>query len=274
MLKKYQPGRPDLLINTDWGIPLDGLAKEEAKSKNMLLFHKRWVTGKEKKQLQDEQGAYLSTRIIGFILVFVPVPIVINIGFIAEAGILSVFPAVIYALAAVVSGIGLIRYAQYARYPAVLMFLSFFVLPFTLLFEDEKGAPLLILLGALGLYYLLRKTARKIFWPEIGTKPAHQKIQPVVHKVIYGIALLVGLLAGYFIYDLSQARHLSADACRQAISGMPVESFLLKFPKEDYKISRSFDSILIVPKRGMGRNHCAVGHDGRIITGAKAGWVD
>jgi hypothetical protein len=274
LLKKYQPGRTDLLINTDWGIPLDGLTKEEARSKSMLLFHKRWVTKAEKKQLKDEQNAYLSIRTIGFILLFVSVPIVVNIGRIAQSGILSVLLAVIYILVSVAAGIGLIRYARFARYLAVLIVISFFMLPFTELLEDEKGAPLLFILGMMGLYYLLRRTARKIFWPQTRSKSDDKKIRPVVRSVIYGITLLAGLSAGYLVYDFSQARKMAAEACRRATAGMPLEEFLSNFPEGDYKIIRGSDDVLIVPKKGMGRNHCIVTHDGRNITGAKTGFND
>jgi len=274
MLKKYQPGRPDLLINTDWGIPRDGLTKEEAKSKTLLLFHDRWVTREEKKQLKDEQSAYVSIRIIGYLLIFICVPVLINIRSIAEGGISAVALAVLYAFAASVTGSGLIRYARYARYPAILIFLSFFILPFMPLFESEKGAPLLFLFGLIGFYYLLRRTARKIFWPQTEAKPDHQRIRLVVRKIILGIVLLIGVLAGYFIYDLTQAKQLAADACQLATPGISLESFLSKFPEADYKIIRNSEYVMIVPKRGLGRNHCMVAHDGRIITGAKAGFMD
>ena len=274
MLKKYQPDRTDLLINTEWGLPHDGLTPEEAKSKKMLLFCDRWVTKEEKKQLKDEQGAYVSIRILGYLLLFVCVPVLINIRLIAEGGLGAVALAVLYAFAATATGSGLIRYARYARYPAVVMYLSFFVLPFAPLFESEKGAPLLFILGTLGLYYLLRKTARQILWPQTGAKPAHQKIRPLVRWILYGMVLLAWFSAGYFIYDLSSAKQMAANACRLATAGMPVEEYLLKFPAADYKIIRGSETIMIVPKRGMGRNQCLVTHDGRVLTGAKTGFAD
>jgi len=83
VLKKYQPGCTDLLIKTEWGIPHDGLTKGEAKSRYTLLFHGRWVTREEKKQLKDEYHAYRSIRIIGFILMLFALSIVINIGLMA-----------------------------------------------------------------------------------------------------------------------------------------------------------------------------------------------
>lgn len=273
-MKKYQPERTDLLINTDWGISRDGIAPEEAQNKNLLLFHDRWVTRGEKKQLKDEQGAYVSIRIIGYLLLFICVPVLINIRSIAEGGISAVALAVLYAFAASVAGSGLIRFARFARYPAILIFLSFFILPFLPLFESEKGAPLLFMFGVMGLYYLLRRPARKILWPQTKAKSAHKKIRPVVRKVIYALALLAGISAGYFVYDMMKARQMTADACRRATKGMLLDDYLRKFPEKDYKIIRGADTILVVPKRGLGRSHCTVVHDGRTITGVKEGFID
>lgn len=275
MLKKYQPGRTDLLINTDWGIPHDGLTIGEAQSRNMRLFHDRWVTVAEKKQLKDEHHAYRSIRITGSILMLLALPIVLNIGLIAKGGILSTALTVIYALVAVSSGIGLIQYRRVARHFAVLIFISFFILPFTVLLSDEKGAPFLIILGIVGLYYLLRRTARKIFSPSVRSTPGDKKNKrSIVRKGIYWVVLFVAFFAGYMIYDMSRAKHMADDACLLAAQGLPLEDFLSKFSGKDYKIIQGAEYILIVPKRGMGRNHCTVAHDGMKITGAKAGFAD
>ncbi len=274
MLKKYQPERTDLLINTDWGIPRDGLSSGEAQEKKLLLFQGRWVTKEEKKQLKDERNAYASIRVIGYLLIFISVPVFVNVRLIAEGGITSVALAATYAFAAAVAGSGLIRYARYARYPAILIFLSFLILPFTPLMESEKGAPLLFIMGMASLYYFLRKTARKIFWPQTGGKSTDKNIGPVVRKIFYAISLFVGLSAGYFVYDMSQAKRMAKDACHLAKQGMLLGDYLRIFSENDYKIMHSADHIWVVPKRGMGRNHCTVQHNGRIITGAKAGYID
>ena len=163
MLKKYQLGRPDLLINTDWGVPRDAMSPEESKSKDLTLFHNRWVGKGEKKQLRDEQSAYISIRMTGVVLMLTAVPVLVNLGAIAKSGLPGAFLAVAYILAAVTGGIGLSRYARFARYPATLLLLSFFALPLTPLMGDEKGAPFLMVPGILGLYYLWRQAARKIF---------------------------------------------------------------------------------------------------------------
>jgi hypothetical protein len=275
VLKKYQPDRPDLLINTDWGIPSDQLSREAAKSRGLKLFHDRWVTKAEKKQIKDEQNAYCSIRIIGYLLIVPALSVAINIGKISQGTFLSTFLTVGYALVAVACGIGLIRFARFARYLAILIFISFFVLPFLPLLADEKGAPLLIVLGVMGLYYLLRRTARKILWPQTGSNPDDKKNKKsIVRKGIYLIILCMAVFAGYFAYDMRQAKHMAADACIRATQGMPLEDFLSKFPENDYKIIRRTEYIMIVPKRGMGRNYCTVSHDGRIIIGSKTGFND
>ncbi|MCK7510247.1 MAG: hypothetical protein MZV70_43520 [Desulfobacterales bacterium] len=93
--------------------------------------------------------------------------------------------------------------------------------------------------------------------------------------MIYGIVLLIGLAAGYFIHDLRQARQLTAEACRRAAPGTPLEDFCQNFPKQDYKIIRNSEYILIVPKEvWAGITARGVEHDGRIITGAKTGFMD
>jgi hypothetical protein len=275
VLKKYQPDRPDLLINTDWGIPSDQLSREAAKSRGLKLFHGRWVTKAEKKQLKDEQNAYCSIRIIGCLLIVLMLSVAINIGKISQGTFLSTFLTVGYALVAVTCGIGLIRFARFARYLAILIFISFFGLPFSPLLADEKGAPLLIVLGVMGLYYLLRRTVRKILWPQTESNPDETKNKSsIVRKGIYLIILCVALFAGYFAYDLSQAKLMAADACISATQGMPLEEFLSKFPEKDYRIIGRAEHIMIVPKRGMGRNHCTVSHDGQKIIGSKTGFND
>ncbi|HLZ19886.1 MAG TPA: hypothetical protein VKO67_09745 [Smithellaceae bacterium] len=274
MIKKYQPGRPDLLINTDWGVPRDVLSEQDAQHKGLRLFHGRWMTKTEKKQLEDERGAYVSIRILGCILLLIAVPVLLNIRLIAEGGVLAVALAIFYALFAAVTGFGLIRFARYARYPAVGIFLSFFILPFVPFMESEKGAPLLFVLGAAGLYYLLRKTARQIFWPASKGRPDTRKIKPRVRYILYGGVLIAGFSAGYFIYDLSQAKHLAASACREAKQGMSPGDYMSRFSASDYRIIQSADHITVVPKRGFGRNHCIVIHDGQKITGSQTGFAD
>jgi hypothetical protein len=275
VLKKYQQDRPDLLINADWGIPSDQVSEEAAKSRGLKLFHGRWVTRAEKRQLKDEKNAYFSIRIIGCLLMVPALFAAINIEKISQGTFLSTCLAVGYALVAAACGIGLIRFARFARYPAILIFISFFILPFSPLLADEKGAPLLIALSVMGLYYLLRRTVRKILWPQTESNPDDKKNKnSIARKGIYLVILCMAVFAGYFAYDMSQAKRMAADACTRAAQGMPLEEFLSKFSEKDYRIIRSAEYLTIVPRRGMGRNSCIVSHDGRKITGAKAGFND
>ena len=97
---------------------------------------------------------------------------------------------------------------------------------------------------------------------------------PIVRKGIYSLVLLVAFFVIYTIYDMRQAKHMAADVCNRAVKGMPLEDFLSKIPEKDYRIIRGAEYIMIVPKRGMGRNHCTVSHDGQKISGSKLGFTD
>ena len=274
-LKKFQPEKPDFLINTDWGIPKEQLSAEDAKSRGMKLFRKRWVIKEEKKQLREEYSTYHSIRIIGYLLIVLSFVVFINIANILKGGILSSFFTILYGLVMLTGGIGLIKYRRFARNIAVFVFLSFLFLPFTPLLSDDKGSPLIIILGLIGLYYLLRRTARKIFAPFSKENTDNTKHKSsVVRKAIYALLLFFSIFVIYTIYDMSQAKRMAADACIRATQGMPLEDFLSKLPGKDYKIIRRAEYTMIVPKRGMGRNHCIVSHDGQKITGSKLGFTD
>jgi hypothetical protein len=93
-------------------------------------------------------------------------------------------------------------------------------------------------------------------------------------KGIYLIILFVAVLAGYFAYDMIQAKRMAANVCTGAVQGMLLEDFLSKLPEKDYRIIRRDKYLTIVPKKGMGRNFCTVMHDGRQVTGSKAGFND
>ena len=77
-MKKYQPDRKDLLINTDWGIPKDNLSKEDADKQQLVLFEKRWVTKEEKKALRKQINAYSNISSLSSSLIFLAV---LSIGF-------------------------------------------------------------------------------------------------------------------------------------------------------------------------------------------------
>jgi hypothetical protein len=274
-LKKYQPERTDFLINTDWGIPADVLSAEEAKSGGKKLFHGRWVTKEGKKQLREEHAAYQSVRVIGGLLIIVTLYLLMSSGRIFQEGINSILAAGIYGAAMLTAGIGIIKFRTFARNIALLIFLSFVVLPFTPILADDKGSPLIIILGLSGFYYLLRRPARKIFaTPSIKNAEDTKLKRFIFRKAIYAALLILAFLGIYTIYDLQQARIMAVDTCNRAAKGMPLDDFLSRFPKNDYKIIKDTEHIMIVPKRGLGRSSCTVSHDGQKITGSKTGFND
>ncbi len=274
-LKKYQPGRTDFLINTDWGIPADLMSTEDAKSSGRKLFHKRWVTKEERKLLLEEQATYQSILIIGGLLIVIPLFLFINIGNIFKSGIITTLFAAVYGGFMLTAGIGLLKFKIFARNIAVFVFLSFLFLPFTPLLGDDKGSPFIVILGIIGLYYILRRTARKVFAPPSGQNVDDTKHKnTVVRRAVYAVLLLLAFLTIYTFYDMRQAKLMTVDACNRAAKGMPLEDFLKTFSPEDYKIIQRSEYTLIVPKRGMGRNSCTVSHEGQKITGAKTGFND
>ncbi len=246
-----------------------------AESSGMKLFHGRWVTQAEKKRLREEYSTYHSLLIVGYLLMLLTLPIVINIVEIAKDGMLTTSLALIYALAMYAAGLGLIQFKKFGRNIALLLFLSFLLLPFTPLLRDEKSAPLLIMAGIGGLYYLLRKTARKIFaTPSIEMDAATPHKRFGLRMLIYLMPSLLAVFTFYTLYDLRQAKHMAAAVCTQAIEGMPLEEFLSTVSAEDFKIIKAPEVTMIVPRRGMGRNQCLVFHDGLRITEAKTAFND
>ena len=75
------------------------------------------------------------------------------------AGILVLVPGAV----SLAGGIGLWRFAGWARDLAAALFGLMLVLPFVPAGSDDKGGPFFLVIGAVGLYYLFRKTAGKIF---------------------------------------------------------------------------------------------------------------
>ena len=162
-IKIYQPHRTDLLINTQWGVPKERLSKEDASHGKMKLFHGRWVTREEKRQLKDQYHAYRSVRVLAkCMILLVPFALFIMLPFLqgnyAMKGLLIVYGSVF-----IISGIGLLRYRRWARNIATPALISLLFLPFLSLLSLDKGAPVIGVFGIIGLYYLHRNTVRRIF---------------------------------------------------------------------------------------------------------------
>lgn len=277
--KKYQPDRTDFLINTDWGIPRENLSKKEAHGSGKRLFQKRWVTREEKRRLQEEHTAYSSIRGTGILLIIGSGLLLINLFFLLKgpvsAKMIWAFFELVYAAALLAAGIGLFRLVRWGRNIALVIFLSFLILPFTPLLSNEKGAPALIFIGLTGFYYLLRPPARRIFAPAAAEedRPPVRPKRSVLSWMVYAI-LALAVLFTYFTFDLHQAGKRAADVCQSARQGTSVEDFLAKVPPEDYRIIKADDRVIIVPRAGMGRHACIVFHDGQNITGSRTGFED
>lgn len=150
-LKRYQPGRKEFLINTDWGLPKESFNKDEAKARGLVIFKGRWVTKEERSRLQDEYHAYYSIRQIAWLLICTSsLILLLAILYIpaVKMGLYDVellYIGFFIGLAGLPSGIGLLKYKRWARNLAAFVLL----VPFPL--------------GLVGVYYLFRKTARRIF---------------------------------------------------------------------------------------------------------------
>ena len=276
--KKYQPERTDFLINTDWGIPQENLSKKEAQESGKKLFQKRWITREEKKQLKEEYTAYSSIRSTGILLILGSGLLLINLFFLLKSPtsgkMIWAFLELVFAGVLLAAGVGLFRFAPWGRNIALPIFLSFLILPFTPLLGNDKGAPVLIICGLAGFYYLLRRPARRIFAPlkagEIA--PARPK-KSVFLWIVYTI-LAVTTLVIYFTFDLHQAEKMAAAVCESARQGSAVENFAAGLSPDSYRIIKTDNRVIIVPRAGMGRHACTVFHDGKKITGSKTGFND
>ena len=162
-IKAYQPQRTDLLINTVWGIPREQMAESEAQARGLTLLQGRWVSPEERRQLKEEASAYRSLRslaglllVIAFLSIFWTIAAVRNIG---SPGLLVLIPGA----ASLAGGIGLLHYARWGRNLAAALFGLLLIVPFIPAGSDDKGGPFFLVIGALGLYYLFRKTAGRVF---------------------------------------------------------------------------------------------------------------
>ena len=163
LIKAYQPQRTDLFINTAWGLPLEQMAKSEAQARGLTLLQGRWVSREERRRLKEEANAYRALRslavlflVIAFLSIFWTITAVRNFG---SPGLLVLIPGA----ASLAGGIGLLRYTRWGRNLAAVLFGLLLIAPFIPAGSDDKGGPFFLVIGALGLYYLFRKTAGRIF---------------------------------------------------------------------------------------------------------------
>ncbi len=105
-------------------------------------------------------------------------------------------------------------------------------------------------------------------------KSVGKRKRSVIRSVIVLFLALIAVLVVYTVLDMRQAKNMAVEACGRAAEGMSLDDFLLVFSKKDYRIIKSPDRIIIVPKKGLGRFNCTVSHDGRKIIGSKVSFID
>jgi len=200
-LKRYEPQRTDLLINTDWGIEESALSQDEAFARNMILFHGRWVTEEEKSLLKHQDAAYRGVRFVAWFL-WVSSVLVIARTIIVQASPSLRFEqpglavlALVLAIFAVPAGIGVYRFTRWGRILANAILIV--------------GIPTII--GVLCLYYLNRKSARLILMAKPSDKGRVDLAQLRTDGLrgVLGLAcqqvmwpLIVAFLAGLLFRDL------------------------------------------------------------------------
>jgi hypothetical protein len=96
----------------------------------------------------------------------------------------------------------------------------------------------------------------------------------VLRSVLGLVLTLVAVLAVYTALDMRQAKSMAMEASSRAAEGMSIDDLLPAFSEKEYRIIKSSQEIIIVPKKGLGRYHCTVSHDGRKITGSKVDFMD
>lgn len=55
---KYQLDKPELLINTEWGLPINDVTASEAQARGLVRLNDRWTTPEAKKRLKVEHRVY------------------------------------------------------------------------------------------------------------------------------------------------------------------------------------------------------------------------
>lgn len=161
---KYQPDRPDILINTDWGFPEESLSKAEAKQRKLILYKGRWITRAEKRQLKLEKEAYQ--------LISILVVVTALFGFVPGSALGPI--QILFIPIGLVLAYGVSNYLSWAR--SVMSFISVMavVLGITMITASSQQPidPRMqmalvpgVLVGPFALYALWNARARKIFGP-------------------------------------------------------------------------------------------------------------
>lgn len=190
-MRMYQPERPDLLVNTGWGIAAGQLSKEDAKARGLKLFNGRWVTPDEKKQLRREYHAYLGIRNMAALFLLIPIIVLLYVLAVILPGLIgpewtTLLPLIIPV--AICAGSlriwqGLRRFRNWARILVTALMAAVIITAVTVwVYDWVRDADMdtfvrgyawlvwVVLLPLIPVYYLNNSTARKIFNQPAGSE--------------------------------------------------------------------------------------------------------
>lgn len=100
-----------------------------------------------------------------------------------------------------------------------------------------------------------------------------QEGAPMKKPLVAGLCV-AGALIAYAGWDQDTARTTAARICEQAQQGMPLNDYLARIDRTDFKVILGQEQAIIVTRSGMGRHNCTITHDGTKITRAAIGLLD
>lgn len=246
--KKYQPDRPDIFINSNWGIPKESLSEERATERGLTLYEDRWVTKAERELLKRQKRAYVAIKILSCFMIALAALIVLpalaitcwGFGWGSPPNWSIIEAAVVLSVCAItpIIAIGLWRLKKWAWRIAKLLFVylpAAYVIPIIVMFPPGITTfwicvyVIVILSNA---PILLNKITKNIFGiAHIGREPSPFKwyatiygkmmiISPVCVLTVFAIVLILG----------SEVRHYRDEEARHAMRSL--SAALLKLENE------------------------------------------
>ena len=170
--KRLQPGRTGLLIDGDWGFPLETYSKGEAKKRGLKAWNHRWVAKPDLPLLKSQYLAYSRIRTIATLIACIGLFVLLQaVGTIAEAppgirGGIGAGSALLYPVLHFAVAWGIARYKNSARWVATVLY-PLLIPPqtFNIHQQSEIAACRMVVLGFF-IYMMVgffSKTARTIF---------------------------------------------------------------------------------------------------------------
>ncbi|MCA1961598.1 MAG: hypothetical protein LDL33_12480 [Desulfomonile sp.] len=174
-MKKYQPERTDLLINSEWGIPESDVSRDEARQRGLVLFKGRWVTRDERNELKIQSFAYRCVRVVA--LLFALAAGLVAVALFAHisryASMRTVVILGILLCACLATAVGLYKFKRWAFHAATLLLVVGTVqglvstrilgLVIGIVQTLATSGGVLLLIAVLSLWTMLRKPTRRIF---------------------------------------------------------------------------------------------------------------